>query len=146
LDTLVRQLHEHAGRFCREGLPATPDAGENPQPDGRLQGPLPPVDELSVQLDGQALAEYRQLGHWLAKASLLPFDRQLYAAFGDLMARFATEKTVYADLNRIIQSYIRQREIFNGLTGHNEGLSPGRIALMRDFPRWWLAQVKTGSV
>lgn len=120
LDTLIRTLHDSLLRN-----------------DGS-QG-LPSLDDLPIRLEGKAREEYATLADWLIKATALPFDQQLYSAFKDVLAVFSDEKSAYGDLNRIIQSYLRQREIYRGFFGEN-GNGSG------DFDRWWLTQVKTSAV
>ncbi len=105
--------------------------------------PLPPLEVLPFALSGAALSRYELLGQWLQKAPALGFDQQLYSAFKELLAPCATERDGYADLNRIIQSYLRQREIYKGLT--RSGQAPDTVA-GQDFNRWWLEQVKSGTM
>lgn len=130
LDALVQAVHAHHRTLPETGL-------------------LPALDSLPVTLSTPAVDAYVRLGNWLEKAIVLPFDQLLYSAFTNLIAVFSDEQSAYGDLNRIIQSYLRQQGIYNGLesglnispsqTGHKP-VSHGH------FERWWLAQVKTGSV
>ncbi len=114
----------------------------NTQPDSFYQ--LPPIETLPFEMSHVAVARYRTLSDWLQKAPGLAFDQQLYSLFKEVLAPFSSERDGYSDLNRIIQSYLRQRDIYNGLTaatGNAEGLVVGD-----DFNRWWLEQVKSGTM
>lgn len=104
--------------------------------------PLPPTETLPLSLSPIGEERYRLLAQWLQKAAALAFDQQLYSAFKEILALFATERDGYNDLNRIIQSYLRQREIYKGLvsSGHRD------VVAGEDFNRWWLEQVKSGTM
>lgn len=105
--------------------------------------PLPPIETLPFELSDLAKHRYQLLAQWLQKAAALAFDQQLYSAFKEIMALHATERDGYGDLNRIIQSYLRQREIYKGLT--SSGVYQNVVA-GEDFNRWWLEQVKSGTM
>lgn len=111
---------------------------------GPLLPLLPSIEALPVQLGLDARMRYQTLADWLAKAEYLSFDQQLYSAFKDVLALFANERDTYADLNRIIQSYLRQHEIYKGLIA-NVGSVDG-LPIGADFDRWWLEQVKSGTM
>jgi DNA helicase-2/ATP-dependent DNA helicase PcrA len=105
--------------------------------------PLPPTETLPFALSDWANHRYHLLAQWLQKAPTLPFDQQLYSAFKEILAQHATERDGYSDLNRIIQSYLRQRSIYGGLTqltGHQD------VVAGNNFNRWWLEQVKSGTM
>jgi DNA helicase-2/ATP-dependent DNA helicase PcrA len=95
-------------------------------------------------LEGKAREDWLLLGDWLAKAAALPFDQQLYSAFKDVLAHFSDEKSAYGDLSRVIQSYLRQRDIYRGFRESDPWLFDGDAP--DGFDRWWLAQVKAGAV
>lgn len=105
--------------------------------------PLPPMETLPITLPALGEERYKLLAKWLQKAATLTFDQQLYSAFKEILAQHASERDGYADLNRIIQSYLRQREIYKGLTsaGAHQDVVAGE-----DFNRWWLEQVKSGTM
>ncbi len=132
LDSLMQAVHAHHRTLPESAL-------------------LPPLDGLPINLTGIAIDAYLRLANWLERALVLPFDKLLYSAFADLIAVFSTEQSAYGDLNRIIQSYLRQQDIYNGMeattasvNGDIRGTSlPGTHT---HFERWWLTQVKTGSV
>lgn len=105
---------------------------------------LPPVETLPFVLSETAADRYRTLDHWLQKANGLTFDKQLYSSFTEILAPFSTERDGYADLNRIIQSYLRQRDIYNGLIAGRSGAET--LVTEGDFSRWWLEQVKSGTM
>lgn len=105
--------------------------------------PLPPVETLPVTLSPLAQGRYFLLANWLQKAPTLAFDQQLYSAFKEILAPHSTEQDTYSDLNRIIQSYLRQRAIYQGLTAQG---GPQDIVVGSDFNRWWLEQVKSGTM
>lgn len=120
---------------------------------------LPEAEALEVPLDEELSARYRLLAGWLSRASEMPFDRQLYSAFSDLLAPFASERDGYGDLNRIIESYLRQKQIFDAFVASGWGdlfraVDPdqaldkllGEVEDTEAFNRWWIAQVKNGSV
>lgn len=104
--------------------------------------PLPPIETLPVALSPVGEERYQLLAQWLPKAATLAFDQQLYSAFREMLAPFSSERDGYNDLNRIIQSYLRQREIYKGLVsgGHQD------VVAGEDFNRWWLEQVKSGTM
>ncbi|WP_373532135.1 ATP-dependent helicase [Vampirovibrio sp.] len=105
--------------------------------------PLPPTETLPFALSVFAQQRYHLLAQWLQKAATLGFDQQLYSAFKEILAQHSTPRDGYSDLNRIIQSYLRQRAIYEGLTeitGH-QGVVAGD-----DFNRRWLEQVKSGTM
>lgn len=143
LEELVTALYDHAI--------ALEKAGEQTQL-------LSPLSRLSTPLPPEAFHRYTLLQNWLDKAAQLPFDQQLYAAFSDLLAPFSDEHNTYGDLNRMIQSYLRQREIYLSFFG--ESLPPSAPAsttadenqpvptshTTERFNQWWLEQVKSGAV
>jgi DNA helicase-2/ATP-dependent DNA helicase PcrA len=106
--------------------------------------PIPPLIPISVLEEGNSLglgdegrAVMQRLAIWLQKAQALSFDRQLYSAFQDLIAVYSNEKSAYPDLNRIIDSYLKQKAIFDGLAAGDPTM---------DFNRWWFSQIKSGAV
>lgn len=104
---------------------------------------LPAIKDLPMPLDPEATTRYKALDTWLLKAKQLGFDQQLYSAFSDILANYASEKDGFGDLNRIIQSYLRQREIYEGFKQSGEPADEG-LKEAGDFNRWWLQQVKSG--
>lgn len=140
----VLQLHylpELAGEALETLAKALADGLREPAEPGML---LPAIDQLPMALGAEATARYQTLAKWLQKAPGLSFDQQLYSAFKDILGPYASERDAYTDLNRIIQSYIRQREIYEGLSaggGVVEGMESADA-----FSRWWLEQVKSGTM
>ncbi len=119
----------------------------------------PDPEALGVPLDGELLARYRLLGDWLAEAAGQPFEAQLYSAFHRVLSPFASERDGFGDLSRIIESYLRQRQIFDAFIHSGWGdllrdVDPdqaldkllGAVDDTDAFNRWWLAQVKSGVV
>lgn len=100
---------------------------------------LPPAELLPLTLPDEAVARYRLLGDWLVKSQGLSFDKQLYSAFTEVLAGFSGEQDAYGDLNRIIQSYLRQKTIHDGFRADG-------FVQEHDFDRWWLQQAKNGTV
>jgi len=138
------QLHylpEFSGEALETLAQHIADALPEVESTGRL---LPVMELLPIEFSEMAKARYQVLARWLEKAPKLPFDKQLYSAFQDILSQYASERDGYMDLNRIIQSYLRQREIYKGLTeggGVVEGMESPEA-----FNRWWLEQVKSGSM
>ena len=138
------QLHylpELAGEAMETLAQAIADGLREPAVPGQL---LPTLDQLPLTLGDFAAFRYQTLGRWLQKAPGLSFDQQLYSAFKEVLAPFASERDAYTDLNRIIQSYLRQREIYEGLAAGG-----GVVAGMETpaaFSKWWLEQVKSGTM
>lgn len=134
LDALVNELYDY-GQLQEK-------------PEGNLLTTLPvtiPVSELSTPLPELAKFRYTLLFQWLEKARYLLFELQLYSAFTDLLTQFSSERDAYSDLNRIIQSYLRQKDIYEGLIQS----IPNQTDWLMDldhFSRWWLEQVKTGTM
>lgn len=113
--------------------------------------PLPPEETLPFELTGVALVRYQSLAQWLQKAANLSFDQQLYSAFKDILAHYSSERDAYTDLNRMIQSYLRQKQIYLGLTAGAKQTSssqenPQILTGNQNFARWWLEQVKSGTM
>jgi DNA helicase-2/ATP-dependent DNA helicase PcrA len=138
------QLHylpELAGEALETLAQSIADALTEAEATGRL---LPVMELLPLELGENAKARYQTLARWLEKAPRLPFDKQLYSAFQDILALYASERDGYLDLNRIIQSYLRQREIYKGLS-EGGGVVAG-METPEAFNRWWLEQVKSGSM
>lgn len=138
------QLHylpELSGESLETLAQALADYLQDPAEPIRL---LPALEQLPVVLSDNAMVRYQVLSRWLEKAPKLPFDKQLYSAFQDILALYASERDGYTDLNRIIQSYLRQREIYQGLT-EGGGIVEG-IESPEAFNQWWLDQVKSGSM
>lgn len=132
LDALVSAIHDYGALHQRQAgdlLSALPI--------------IPPPGELNLALPPLVLSRYGLLSQWLEQARTLSFENQLYAAFSQLLTRFSTEQYSYSDLNRIIQSYLRQKDIFEGLsqTSNNSWLLD-----VDGFNRWWLEQVKSGTM
>jgi DNA helicase-2/ATP-dependent DNA helicase PcrA len=128
MDTLVTALHQQLG------LQAA------------LAHLLPPLAELCPDKAWgvEANLRYAQLADWLLKSREMDFNRQLYSAFDMLLAPYSTERDGYNDLNRIIMSYLRQREIYDGF--RQEAAQVDHLVRDGDFERWWLQQVKSGTV
>lgn len=111
----------------------------------RIETPLlAQVPELPADLPPEARQRYQQLTQWLQRHQDLPFDQLLYAAFSDMIAPLSSEQDAHADLGRMIDSYLRQREIYQRLASQSENLSPW--ADLEQFNYWWLRQVKSGAV
>ncbi len=125
---------------------------------------MPSLDELQTllpdfALDAETLARYALLAGWLDAAQTLSFDKQLYIAFNDLIAPFSEESQGYGDINRIIESYLRQRTMYLGYMRYNapsseespspeeaDAIATPSLSLIQEFNQWWLEQVKTGVV
>jgi DNA helicase-2/ATP-dependent DNA helicase PcrA len=138
------QLHylpELAGEALETLAKAIADGLQAPAEPGQL---MPRVEQLPFPLSEVAQVRYQTLAHWLQKAPGLSFDQQLYSAFKDVLAPYASERDAYTDLNRIIQSYLRQRDIYAGLSA-NGGVVEG-METAEAFSRWWLEQVKSGTM
>jgi len=109
--------------------------------------PISEINEIQFQSSEPIVqASIQKLALWLEKAQNLSFDRQLFSAFQDLMSHFTSEfkaeRNAYRDLNRIIESYIRQKKIFDELVCSQ----PADTELTPDFDRWWFTQIKNGAV
>lgn len=105
-------------------------------------GHLPQLSQLSVTLCPEAAARYTALLDWLERAELMPFEKQIFSAFSEIVTPFAaTDEDKFQDLNRWIQSYGRQKAIFEMMEEPQAGDSAPE-----SFDRFWLSQVKTGSV
>ena len=123
-------------------------------------------DEIAAPfftLPEELVDRYHQLNAWLEKARHLSFDQQLYSVFKELLAPYATERDGFGDLHRMIDSYLRQRQIFDAFleTGWGDLFQAvdadgslekllGEVlddsAETESFNRWWLAQAKNGTV
>jgi DNA helicase-2/ATP-dependent DNA helicase PcrA len=145
---LLNRLPEMGGETIDTLVCAIADYGKlHEKPEGSLLSALPlalPAGDLPVNLPELARQRYTLLSQWLEEARYLSFEEQLYSAFARLLTRFSTERDAYSDLNRIIQSYLRQKEIFEGLTRSNA--SNHWLRDLDGFNRWWLEQVKSGTM
>lgn len=114
---------------------------QDPPPDRLLPAPdeLPP----EIQLTAEARERYIMLFEWLQGALGLDFERQLHSAFSSLIAPLATKKEPFAELKKLLESYRRQKLIYDALS--RTGLLR-EDALPENFERFWLVQVKTGTV
>lgn len=101
---------------------------------------LPPLGTLLLQnLPKAAQARYKEFMTVWQNARLLSFEDQLYLIFQKLIAPIASEQEKFRDLQQLISSYHRQRQIVEGL----QALLPQAL---KDFDSLWLSQVKTGVV
>ncbi len=139
------QLHQVPG-FSREALDEfARQLHERLMNQAGMEALLPPAHELQNNVPADVVSRYQQLADWLLQARELAFEPQLYSAFKTLLAPFSSERDGYSDLSRIIQSYVRQREIFDGFV--SDGAEPMEgLSTVDDFNRWWLEQVKSGTV
>lgn len=130
LDRLIAWVAHHPDHLRQEQQTAQADQA-------RL---LPDLAGLELTLPDWVIERYERLREWTETAVFWPFEKQFYRAFSDIITPVATDADKFDDLKRLIDSYNRQRKIFTGLLERSGGAS--------DIPyeRWWLAQVKTGTV
>jgi DNA helicase-2/ATP-dependent DNA helicase PcrA len=110
---------------------------------------LPPWEDPTGLFPPEARARYEHLLAWLEKAQRIPFEKQLFSAFSEIVAPYAaTEEERFVELNRWVQSYERQKRIDEALNSLIPSPEASETALggLSSFDRRWLAQVKTGSV
>lgn len=101
-----------------------------------LERPLPPLAE----------ERYRILLEWIERVRRMPFEKQMFAAFSDIVTPFvANEDERFVDLNQWIQSYARQKWIHDNLKALTPIPEDDAVG-MPSFDRLWLAQIKTGSM
>jgi|GEM_PF-3102480 len=132
---------------AQNDLPLEPSSPLSPGGGGiKGGGELPESTQGFQSHDPIVQASIQKLAIWLEKAQHLSFDRQLFSAFQDLMNHFTSEykaeRNAYRDLNRIIESYIRQKNIFDELLSSQ----PADTESTPDFDRWWFTQIKNGAV
>ncbi|MEB3287097.1 MAG: UvrD-helicase domain-containing protein [Vampirovibrionales bacterium] len=144
LDDLVRACIEHQGNFSEE------------------KPLIPALSELPITLDPNYEALYQRLFDWLCQAQEQGFEDQLYSAFSQLISPIASSKTPLGDLKRVLESYPRQRDLYQGYLVQNQAFkqNTAQLTLLAhqinaehtqttfapDFDRLWLLQAKSGVV
>lgn len=135
LDDLVRACVEHQAQL-RQGTTL-----------------LPILSELPVTLPDDCAKRYGQLWEWLEGAQSQEFGDQLYSAFDTLIAPIASTEVPLSDLKRVLDSYARQRQLYDGYFAQlSQASDVEQMELLetvepnRDFDRLWLLQAKSGVV
>jgi DNA helicase-2/ATP-dependent DNA helicase PcrA len=94
-----------------------------------------------ADLPEQARAAVTLLSDWLVKVRDMPFHRLVYLAFSNIISRYASERDGFADVKRLMESYIRQWTIQKR---HHKQKDDSEQ--QQAFARMWLSRVKTGVI